>query len=345
MSASCFKSIFLLALFITSGCAVQPLELRDVRYNITWPPPPDPPRIMFLREIKSPEDVVPVKGKVQRALDILTGEREPGITFSTPFGIAVDKDSVLFVADSSGGIVHRYDLVEREVTYITHAGEDVLGAPVGVAVDRTGQLYVSDSMRRKVYKFSGSGDYLKEIKWEKEFQRPAGIAVNSRGEKFIADVLARKVYVFDEKDAFLGEFPNALNQAALASPTNVAIDVDDNVYVTDTMNFVVKVYNKEGDLIRSIGEIGDAPGSFARPKGIAIDSDQHLYVVDSNHDNFQIFDRNGNLLLFIGRNGSRPGEFYLPSGIFVDSKDRIYVADTYNHRVQVFQYVKEGGTK
>lgn len=336
--------LILLLLMGVSGCAVDPLEMRDARYDLTWPSPPEPPRISFLRELKSPVDIVPAKGKVQLALDFLTGDRQLQITFATPFGIAVDKDSVVFVADSSAGIVHRYDLLRREVTFIQRAGDEIFGAPVGVGVDGKGYLYVTDSTRRKVYKFSDSGEFLHELKGV-EFQRPAGIAVDSRGNKFIADVLAKKLLVFDEKDTFVGEFPKASAPVALASPTNVAIDAADNVYVTDTMNFVVRVYSRAGDLIRTIGEIGDAPGSFARPKGIAIDSDQHLYVVDSNHDNFQIFDAEGKLLLFVGRNGSRPGEFYLPSGIFIDGKDRIFLADTYNHRVQVFQYLKEGGRK
>ena len=339
------RPLILITFFLLAGCAVEPLELRDIRYNLAWPPPPDPPHITFLREIKSPEDIVPAKGRVQRTLDILTGDRQPHAEFTTPYGIAVDKDSVVFVADSSAGIVHRYDLLQREVSYILQAGEEVLGAPVGVAVDGKGHLYISDSMRRKVYKYTVSGEFLKEIKGEREFQRPAGIAINSRGEKFIIDVLAKKLYVFDENDAFLRDFPKSPNALDLASPTNVTVDRADNVYVTDTMNFVVRIYDREGNLTRTVGEIGDAPGSFARPKGVAIDSDQHLYVVDSNHDNFQIFDREGRLLLFIGRNGSRPGEFYLPSGIFIDSKDRIFVADTYNHRIQVFQYLKEGGRK
>ena len=111
------------------------------------------------------------------------------------------------------------------------------------------------------------------------------------------------------------------------------------------MNFKVKVFDHAGVYQKSIGQIGDAPGSFARPKGVAVDSEDHVYIVDASHGNIQIFDREGNLLLFVGRNGAGPGEFSLPSGIFIDGKDRIFAADTYNHRIQIFQYMREGGTR
>lgn len=339
------KGLLLVPLLaLISGCiTAQPVEWRDTRHNLAWPQPPDPARVVFLRELAHPKDIVPEKGRVGRFLDLLTGDQEAKVEFNSPYGVATDNGSVVYIADPSAGFVHRYDLANREVTYIVQAGDDVFGSPVGVAVDRNGNLYVSDSHRRKVYKFSRDGEYLQEIKAEKEFQRPAGIAINADGEIFIVDVLAQKLYVFDNKDRFIRSFPKSMPGTELISPSNVAVDQARNVYVTDTMGFMVRVFDHEGNPLGTIGEIGDAPGSFARPKGVAVDSDGHIYVVDSNHDNFQVFDREGTLLLFIGRNGVRPGEFYLPSGIFIDSHDRIFVADTYNHRVQIFQYVKQGG--
>jgi DNA-binding beta-propeller fold protein YncE len=107
------------------------------------------------------------------------------------------------------------------------------------------------------------------------------------------------------------------------------------------MNFTIRVFDANGKYIRSQGQIGDVPGSFARPKGVALDSDQNLYVLDSIFGNFQIFDLKGQLLLYVGQEGSLPGEFMLPSGIFIDRNDRIYISDTFNHRIQIYQYLKE----
>ena len=101
------------------------------------------------------------------------------------------------------------------------------------------------------------------------------------------------------------------------------------------------MFDSNGKYVRSIGQIGDAPGSFARPKGVAVDSERNLYVLDAIFGNFQIFNQQGQLLLYVGQEGLLPSEMMLPSGIFIDRYDRIYVADTFNHRIQIFQYLKE----
>lgn len=334
--------IGLMCLLVSACAGIEPVTLRDPKVNMVWPLPPDPPRIRFLREITGPEEIVPSKGKMQRLVEMVTGEKRLMLDFFAPYGIATNNDSVIYVTDPSAGIVHRYDLARRDVSYIVQAGEEPLASPVGVAVDDQENLYVSDSVNAKVYKFSKKGEFIRELRGTKAFLRPAGVAINSLGEIFVVDALAHKLYVFNRDDSFNRDFPREVSGEELNSPSNVAIDRLDHVYVTDSMNFVIRAYDRDGNLLKDIGGIGDAPGSFARPKGVALDSDQHIYVVDANHDNFQIFDQGGRLLLFVGKNGKGAGEFYLPSGIFIDKHDRIFVSDTYNHRIQIFQYLKEG---
>jgi sugar lactone lactonase YvrE len=178
---------------------------------------------------------------------------------------------------------------------------------------------------------------------EKGFKRPAGIAITTSGEKFVVDVLDNKLHKFSKNDLYLGEFLKISEKEELNTPSYVAVDSIGNIYLTDAMNFAVKLYDKNGNFIRQIGEVGDVPGSFARPKGIALDSENNIYVVDANHDNIQIFNKDGQLLLYFGVNGAGPGQFYLPNGICIDRKDRIFIADTFNRRIQVFKFLKTGG--
>ncbi|WP_243371236.1 6-bladed beta-propeller [Geotalea sp. SG265] len=337
------KTFLPLLLLLLSACAaVEPLTLRDPKINLAWPYPPNEPRIRFLRSINGAEDISPPHGKIREYFDFLAGESEQGMKLELPFAIAGDGQSVIYIADTGAGVVHRYDLKSREVGYLYLAGDDVLSSPVGVAVDSGRNLYVSDSLNGKVYKYDKNGKYLKELNPEKPFLRPAGIAVNSRDEKYVVDVLAHKLYIFDKDDHFKGDFPREIQGQQLSYPSNVAFDSSDNVYVTDAMNFTIKRFSPDGVLTGKIGDIGDAPGSFARPKGIALDGENHLYAIDAALDNFQIFNGDGKLLLLVGKNGWRPGEFYLPSGIYIDKQDHIFIADTYNSRIQVFQFLREG---
>ncbi|AJE04848.1 hypothetical protein GPICK_07170 [Geobacter pickeringii] len=339
---------FLMAMFLAvlpacTAFSPAPVVLRDPAVDLVWPPPPAPPKIRFLREITGPDQVVEKQGKVGQFWEMITGEKKISVPFSAPYGL-VWNGAMLYVADPGAGVVHCYDLARHEVDYLLHAGSDEqLISPVAVALDGAGNLLVSDSVNARVYVFSPGGKFKYELGHGKiAFKRPAGIAVNSAGEIFVVDVLAHNLKVFSADGAYLGEFPKQGSGEPLSFPSNVAVDRTGTVYVTDSMNFAVKVYDRDGTYRRSIGEIGDAPGSFARPRGIAVDSELHVYVVDATFDNFQIFDQEGRLLLFVGSKGKKAGEFSLPSGIYVDQNDRIFLTDTFNRRIQVFEYLKKG---
>lgn len=334
-----------MGMLLLAGCvSAPPLPMRDAKVRLVWPRRPERPRIEYLRDIKSPEEVLPEKGRVARFVEYFTGEHTGDVgDFVTPYGITTSGGDVIYVADPGARVVFRLDLAKREVTPISEAGDVPLLSPVGVALDSEGHLYVTDSILDRVFKFNAKGEYLGELKGK--FERPAGIAINSRGEKFVVDVLAHKLKVYDKDDRFERDFPPAGEGGALNLPSNVAIDRDNNVYLTDSLNFTIKMYDREGKFLGKVGQIGDSPGFFARPKGVAVDSVGHIYVVDASHSNFQIFNRKGRLLLYVGGEGGGAGEFSLPSGIFIDRSDRIFVVDTYNRRIQIFRYLKEGGAQ
>lgn len=340
-----FLICFSITAFLISGCSAARLSdaaWQDQGLNVIWPHPPERARIKLLKVIDGPQAVVErSRGTMSKLVEFITGTQETNIDFYTPQCIAADGNGLIYIADPSVGLIHKYDLAAKEVQYIFQAGDKKLGSPVGVALDAEGNLYVTDSLLAAVFKFDTNGKLLAELDGKGNLQRPAGIAVTSKGDKVVADILANKVFIFDKNDVLQRELPGGDFTESFNRPTYVAVDKQDNVYVTDTMNFTVRVFDAAGRYVRSQGQIGDTPGSFARPKGVALDSDQNLYVVDSIFGNFQIFDQQGRLLLYASQEGALPGEFMLPSGIFIDRDDRIYIADTFNHRIQVFQYLKE----
>lgn len=335
----------LLSSFIITGCTSARLDdaaWQDNRLRAVWPQSPEKGRIRILQVIAGPEDVVDKSsGVMKKVFDYVSGNKAEYINFYTPQCIAADGDGLIYVADPSVGIVHKYSLATREIQYIVEAGEKRLGSPVGVALDGENNLYVTDAQHAALFKYSKDGEFLRELDGRGHLRRPTGIAVRSNGDKLVADALADKVFVFGKDDLFKGELTGADFTESFNRPTYIAVDKRDNVYVTDTMNFTVRVFDAQGKYVRSQGQIGDVPGSFARPKGVALDSDQNLYVLDSIFGNFQIFNQQGQLLLYVGQEGVLPGEFMLPSGIFIDRSDRIYVSDTFNHRIQIYQYLKE----
>lgn len=330
---------------LVSGCTTARLDdaaWQDRRINAVWPQPPEKPRFRLLRVVSGPNDVINSSpGVVKKIFEYLTGTKEEFVDFYTPQCIAADGNGLIYIADPSIGIVHKYDLAGKEVQYIYQAGGKRLGSPVGVALDAEKNLYVSDAQHAALFKYGPDGVFLKELDGRGNLRRPAGIAVKSNGDILVADALANKVFIFDKNDAFKGELAGTDFKESFNKPTYVAVDSRDYVYVTDTMNFTVRVFDAGGKYVRSQGQIGDVPGTFARPKGVALDSDRNLYVVDSIFGNFQVFNQKGQLLLYVGQEGELPGEFMLPAGIFIDRNDRLYISDTFNHRIQIYQYLKE----
>ena len=122
----------------------------------------------------------------------------------------------------------------------------------------------------------------------------------------------------------------------------MALDRNGRLYVVDSFNFRVQIFDHDGNFIKKFGKLGDASGYFSRPAGIGVDSDGNIYVVDTSISIISRYLMNReNYCSGLGQSGRRTGEFALPSGMFIDKDDKIYVSDTYNKRVQVFQYLKE----
>lgn len=331
------------------GCASVKMEdaaWRDSRLELLWPQPPEKARIRLLKVIRGAKDVVEApSGSIGKMLEFIVGTREDYLDFFTPQCIAADGDGLIYIADPSAGVVHVYNLADKEVGYIFKAGDKKLVRPVGVALDDKRNLYVTDSQLGSVFKLRQDGSFLAELDGRGKIRSPAGIAITSTGKKIVSDLQARKIFIFGADDSLLQELPGPDFSGELRMPVYVSVDKNDNIYVTDTMNFTLRMFDSSGRYLRSIGQIGDSPGSFARPKGVAVDSDLNIYVMDAILGNFQIFNQNGQLLLYVGQEGALPGELMLPSAIFIDKNDRIYVSDTFNHRIQIYQYLKEDRVK
>jgi DNA-binding beta-propeller fold protein YncE len=216
---------------------------------------------------------------------------------------------------------------------------------VGVAVDQHGIVFVGDATLKRVLAFAPDGSLAMAIGRDGEFDTPAGLTIDrTRGLLYVVDSSRHQILAYSTTDGAhvrtIGR--RGSDNGQFNFPTNAAVDRQGALYVADTLNFRVQVFDANGTFVRMFGEPGDSRGSFNRPKGIAVDSEGHIYVADTAFNNFQIFDAEGRLLLDLGRGGPDAGQFLLPAGLYIDDLDRIFVADQGNSRVQVFQYVRAG---
>ena len=143
-------------IILLSGCSQKMkglLVFNDPSLTNVWPPPPEQPRIKMLKVFRGAGEFMAPKSRLQSMFEAITGEREKPVEFMAPAGVVSDGERYIYVADPSARLVHKFDFIENEVTYLTHSGVEPLASPVGVALDSDGNCYVTDSVKAKVYKY------------------------------------------------------------------------------------------------------------------------------------------------------------------------------------------------
>jgi tripartite motif-containing protein 71 len=222
--------------------------------------------------------------------------------FKSPTGIALDRDGLIYVADTDTHTVQKFDQNGQFLTRIGDEpgdGEGQFYYPRGLACDSEGNLIVVDANNHRIQKFDKDSNFL--TVWGK--------------------------FGFSWKGAPQGIFDN---------PWGVTVDKDDNIYIADTLNNRIQKYSSEGEPLLMWGKEGAFDGAFFYCRDAAVDFVGNIYVTDEINNRVQKFDSRGNFLAKWGREGKGPGEFHAPWGIAVDALGNVYVADTYNHRIQKF---------
>ena len=330
--------------------------------NLVWPDPPDIARVRWIEqyrgEPKPVESANQPKKKATKQDWMLrlagvapaeTSKADLKFRLVRPYGVATDSKGRIYTADTYVGAVFIFNSEDKSVEFIRNGKDARFKALIGVAIDDTDRLFVTDSGFRRVFAFDASHKFLASFGSER-MERPSGVAVDSKNRLiYVTDVLKDNVLVYD-LDSFkyirtIGgppQRPADDSPGTFTRPTNVAVGPNGDVYVSDTLNGRIQIFDADGAFLSTFGNPGDGPADFARPKGIAIDSDGHIWVADADQNRVKVFDRKGQLCAFFGEYGYFPGQFALPSGITIDKNNRVVVAEqVLNGRLQVFRYTTE----
>src|SRR5208282_6053886 len=278
-----------------------------------------------------------------------------------PFGVAVDSNGNLYVADNGNSRVLEYNtplktgttanLVLGQPDFISTACNDggtsptasSLCSPYGITVDSGGNLYVADNVNSRVL----------------EFNAPLTTGASA----------AR---VFGQDGSFTSSDCNLDGTSASANslcrPSGVGVDATGNLYVADTANNRVLEYNTPfptnpiADIVLGQFNLKYNSANFAGPRkvnspqGVAIDASatpNRIYVADAYNSrvlgwkDVTAFTNGSAADLVIGQpdpyltacnsdtSGGNPTDDDLcnPYGVAVDAFGNLYVADSSNNRV------------
>lgn len=253
-----------------------------------------------------------------------------------------------------------------------------LNLPGGLVFDSSGNLYfseISNSVVRKidtngiittvagiVGNFNDTGDGGQATSATLDF--PQGLAVDAAGNLYIADRSNHKIRKVDTggiittiagngTSGFSGDGGQATS-ANLDSPQYVAVDNNNNIYISDWLNNRIRKVDPSGIITTYAGtgvsgfsgDGGNAINANLRsPSGIVVDAAGNVYFSDRGNDRIRKIDVSGIITTVAGSGGfnafsgdgalATAAEFNDPNGLFVDSNGDIYIADRDNQRIRM----------
>ncbi|MFZ1794256.1 MAG: flippase activity-associated protein Agl23 [Anaerolineae bacterium] len=136
-----------------------------------------------------------------------------------PWGITVDKDGNVIVADSFNHRVQKFTADGNVIWVVGVAGvsaEPGVGkniqffGPRDVAVDRNGRLLITDTGNKRVVVLDADGNYAAQFgkagTGNGEFDEPVGITVDTAGNIYVADAWNKRIQVFNADYGYARQF-------------------------------------------------------------------------------------------------------------------------------------------
>jgi DNA-binding beta-propeller fold protein YncE len=291
--------------------------------------------------------------------------------FSDPFGVAVDSQGNVIIAD--GGAGNRIRRITPQGNVETIAGSDEgfadgdalqakFNTPSGIAIDADDNLIIADTSNHRIRKLdkkgqvttiagSGVAGYRDGAPGEAMFDAPVGVAVDEQGNLFVADTYndrIRKISKDGQVSTIAGSgaagYKDGLaSEAMFDTPCGIAVDKQGTLFIADTGNDVIRAITQRGEVTTIAGSDASEPHPETRlhePAGLALTHDGFLFVSNQNNGRIQVITPQGEIKAFAGGStGFADGmgeeaRFNGASGVAVDRQGNLYVTDSSNYLIR-----------
>jgi len=254
-------------------------------------------------------------------------------TFDSPQGLALDATN-LYIADTHNHRIRKLVLATGTITTIAgtdtpgFSGDNALATsaqldlPTALTIDANNNLYLADTGNHRIRKITAATGIITTI---------AGTGTQG----------------------FSGD--NALaTSAAIDSPTGLALDASNNLYLADTHNQRIRKITAATGIITTIAGTG-APGfsgdtaaattaTLALPHGITIDPAGNLYLADTQNHRIRRIDATTGIITTVAGDGTQTfagdggpaiaASLDTPRATVISPSTLLTLADTGNQRIR-----------
>ena len=247
---------------------------------------------------------------------------------SQPQGVTVTSEGEVIVCEMEGDII-KLDKEGKKHVIIKHS-TNTLSQLSAVATDKEDNIYCTDGVSNKVlrcYK-NGRNVHVYEVQ---QVEGPGhwGVAVVG-DEVMLCECNSEGTIMIYNREL---EYVRRITHEGMGQFINLSSDSHGNLYVTDNVKSMIRVFSNDGVLLRSFGCSDDGKNRLDDPCGICV-SGQYVYVTNIGGHNVSVFTTAGHYVTSFGQEGNEEGEFEDPCAIGVDTQHFIFVCDC--DRIQCF---------
>jgi len=229
--------------------------------------------------------------------------------FYEPWGVAVDAQGNIYVADTWNGRIQVFDaqgkFLRKWGAFAVAQGDagdpNALFGPRGLTIDLDGNLVVADTGNKRIVRYRPSGESIDQVGGggviAGRFEEPTDVSVDpTDGSLLVADAWNGRVQRFGSDLQFQSEFavPGWLGRDIFQKPY-LAVAADGVIYTTDPATSQVVAFERDGKVKLAFGGTGAALNQMGVPNGIAVDlAGSSLLVADASNNRVLVFPEQGN---------------------------------------------------
>jgi tripartite motif-containing protein 71 len=292
-------------------------------------------------DYRSSANSQPVRGL--RLVAIMAEGRLGSSALNRPTGIVVDFQGNIFISDTGNDRVVKCDEKGRFLDEIGGFGSGVgeFNRPTYMASDKGLNLYVVDAQNKRIQRLDRNLNFISaiEIQGDEDFAGlglPEGIALTPSGEIVVSDIegdLLIELSGFSEYKTTYGGFGEM--EGGLRDPLGVFVDRNGDVYVADSRNDRVAVFDQFGNFLRSLGDkvLND-------PAGVTVGRDGSVYVANTGGNSLAVFGQEGDLIAEYGKSEQGMMGLSEPTDLELGPKGKLFLVDSGNHRIVVYEVLR-----